>query len=90
MILPGEVVETCVLCNVADAEHDRRCPLWLDPNLPRYAVIDVDEGNGRTSSPIVEQVNGGWQSGAHHYPPSVVVNVYPLRLVRDEEVGHGR
>jgi hypothetical protein len=47
---------------------------------PRYAVIHVPTPDG-FAWPIVERVAGGWQSGAHHYPDSIVLDVRPLTLV---------
>lgn len=47
---------------------------------PPYAVIHVSPSPGSDEFPVVARVNGGWQSGGHHYPDSTVLDVKPLYL----------
>lgn len=52
---------------------------------PRYAIIHVKPNPSSDAWPIVERVpailGGGWQSGAHHYRDSEVLDFRPLMLV---------
>lgn len=50
---------------------------------PRFARIHVSPSGGTYEWPLVERVAGGWQSGGHHYPDSIVLEVEPLHLVPD-------
>jgi len=51
----------------------------LTAGRPQYAIIHVGTLGG-DAWPIVERVPDGWQSGAHHYPDDVVLDVHPLDL----------
>jgi hypothetical protein len=50
---------------------------------PMFARIKVVDGP-LASFPIVERVYGGWQSGAMHYPDSLVESYAPLHLTAQE------
>lgn len=50
---------------------------------PQFARIHVSPSAGTHEWPVVERVNGGWQSGGHHYPDSTVLEVRPLYLAPD-------
>lgn len=53
------------------------------PDHPRFARVHVSPSGGTHEWPLVERVAGGWQSGGHHYPDSIVLEVEPLHLVPD-------
>jgi len=52
-------------------------PYYADES--QYAIIHVGTLGGDAWM-IVERVPGGWQSGTHHYPDDVVLDVQPLNL----------
>lgn len=47
----------------------------------RYARIHIQPRPGVDSWPVVERVHGGWQSGEHHYPDDMVLDVKPLPIM---------
>lgn len=50
---------------------------------PQFARIHVSPSPDTHEWPVVERVSGGWQSGAHHYPDSVVLDYEPLHVPPD-------
>ena len=58
----------------------------MTPDTPRFARIHVRPSPGTEVWPVVERVNGGWQSGGHHYPDATVLGVAPLHLIPNAEL----
>lgn len=58
----------------------------MTPDTPRFARIHVRTSPGTEVWPVVERVNGGWQSGGHHYPDATVLGVEPLHLIPNADL----
>ncbi|MFF4026984.1 hypothetical protein ACFYY5_29450 [Nocardia elegans] len=63
---------------------DRIAELWkllmqardeLRTVAEQYAIIHVEPKPGSHAWPVVERVEGGWQSGAHHYRDREVLDI---------------